>query len=474
MRLVCTEDLTVEEFSGRAIPFSAILPHRWRLEEITLQDLERRANPGKRGWAKLCQFRDFARNRGHQYIWLDTCCIDKTNNTELSEAINSMYQWYAGASVCYAYLYDVPSTRDLSSEDWSRIFHSSGIWSRGWTLQELLAPGKVVFVCSDWSEVIGTKDSLSPEISKATSIPEAIVKFYPGCTLTGPGYSNAATVADVMSWASFRVCTRIEDSAYSLMGLFGIPMPLLYGEGGNAFLRVQLEIISRTDDESIFVWSGVDEMTGLLAPFLSNFQRSSKKTFLMTEWDAQRPPYAMTKKGLRFEPLLCRYEGPVHSMVEKWVMPLNVDVVSSSSAGPNVLTDPAQWATGRSQEPVQESDIEDTGEESGSHSATDGAAEKLTDVEDDGAEEVDQDSSAASEESQGGSVDGDASECENEQVASSKVFRTGLAVLLTFRANGITASRNSWYDLIEHNYTSDDKRFERRTIFIQQSWAPWV
>ena len=393
MRLINTEDLSVRDFQGTEIPEYAILSHRWEDGEVTFRELveagsrtlsEPAIRQRKRaGWRKLHTFRTFARNRGHQYVWLDTCCIDKTSSAELSEAINSMYGWYAKATVCYTYLCDVPSKKGLSSPRWSQIFRSSMIWSRGWTLQELLAPEKVVFICSDWSEEVGTKESLSADVSKAASIPESIVRSYPGCTLTRPGYSDAATVAEIMSWASTRVCTRIEDSAYSLMGLFGISMPLLYGEGDSAFLRLQLEIISRTDDESIFAWSGVDETTGLLAPFVSYFQRFRHKTFQLTEWDPQRPPYAMTNKGLRFEPLLCLYEAPEHPMIEKWVMPLNVNVSSSSSS-------------------------------------------------------------------------------------------QGLAVLLTFRSNGITASRSGWFDLIEHNYTSDDERFERRTIFIQQSWAPQV
>ena len=409
MRLIDTKDLSVREFQGTQIPEYAILSHRWEDGEITLKELvetggQTSSEPAiyqseKAGWKKLHNFRNFARTRGHQYIWLDTCCIDKTSSAELSEAINSMYQWYAKATVCYAYLCDVPAKRNWSSEkywsgedsrssekrrQWSEKFRRSVIWSRGWTLQELLAPPNVVFVCSDWREEIGTKDTLSADISEATSIPEAVVRRYRGCTVTRPRFSRAVTVVEVMCWASSRVCTRIEDKAYCLMGLFGISMPLLYGEGNNAFLRLQLEIINRTDDESIFAWRGYHGGIGLLAPDPSSFLRYPGRTYHLTKWDARRPPYAMTNKGLRFEPLLFRCEdlemlGP--GATENWMMPLNVDV----------------------------------------------------------------------------EFDG---------------VRKGLAVLLNFRANGINTRGVAGTDPVrEHDYEPNDTRFERRTIFFQQSWT---
>ena len=379
MRLIDTKDLSVCEFQGSQIPDYAILSHRWEDEEITLKELLEGGHPEKKGWAKLRSFQHFAFDRGHRYVWLDTCCIDKSSSAELSEAINSMFRWYREATVCYAYMCDVPSRTDYMGpeSDWSETFRESVIWSRGWTLQELLAPREVVFISSDWGEVVGTKASLSTDVSVATAIPEAMLSSYHGSTLATPTYLGAATVAEVMSWASKRLCTRTEDSAYSLMSLFGISMPLLYGEGGNAFLRLQLEIITRTDDESIFAWRGFDLGCSSLAASLSNFQICMNKPIRLTDWDPQRKPYAMTNKGLRFEALLCRDEHREYGRTNEWLMPLNVS--SSASA-------------------------------------------------------------------------------------------QGLAVLLVFHDDGITAKRYYGKSLIEHNYSSDDERFERRTIFIRQSW----
>jgi hypothetical protein len=130
-----------------------------------------------------------------------------------------------------------------------------------------------------------------------------------------------------MSWASRRVTTRIEDMAYSLMGLFGVQMPLLYGEGRNAFLRLQLEILKMSDDESIFAWrtkssSELGSGSGLLAP--------SPACFIGCKYDAippslvydpERPSYAMTNKGLRIEPLLQRIHHP--QFPEVYLMPLH-------------------------------------------------------------------------------------------------------------------------------------------------------
>jgi len=179
--------------------------------------------------------------------WIDTCCIDKTSSAELSEAINSMYRWYQRSQVCYAYLVDVPdATADHSRPD--SLFQQSKWFTRGWTLQELLAPTFVEFYDQNWIE-IGTKSSMRTLVQKITNI-SILVNIDEAC------------VAEKLSWASTRVTTRIEDLAYCLMGLFDINMPLLYGEGHNAFLRLQLEIWNRTNDESIFAWS----MPSLEAP----------------------------------------------------------------------------------------------------------------------------------------------------------------------------------------------------------------
>ena len=158
-----------------------------------------------------------------------------------------MYRWYQRSQVCYAYLVDVPdATADHSRPD-SR-FQQSKWFTRGWTLQELLAPTFVEFYDQNWIE-IGTKSSMRTLVQKVTNI-STLVDIDKAC------------VAEKLSWASTRVTTRIEDLAYCLMGLFRVNMPLLYGEGHNAFLRLQLEIWNRTNDESIFAWG----MPSLEAP----------------------------------------------------------------------------------------------------------------------------------------------------------------------------------------------------------------
>ncbi|KAF9455349.1 heterokaryon incompatibility protein-domain-containing protein [Collybia nuda] len=243
MRLLDTTTLELMSFQGWNVPGYAILSHVWETEEATFQDISNFNNiKDMHGYAKIVGACDTARRNGIGYIWIDTCCINKESSAELSEAINSMYKWYSGAQVCYAYLSDVPSTGDHGDRS---LFAMSHWFTRGWTLQELIAPRKVVFYARDWVD-IGTKTTLQDTISSVTGInPEIIV----GRTLL-----ESVPIAVRMSWAAGRNTTREEDIAYSLMGLFDVNMPLLYGEGRKAFIRLQLEIIKKNSDHSIFAW----------------------------------------------------------------------------------------------------------------------------------------------------------------------------------------------------------------------------
>lgn len=188
---------------------------------------------------------------GYEWVWIDTCCIDKTSSSELSEAINSMYAWYANTTICYAYLYDIfDSIEDsdvTAGPAWEDrpTFRSSKWFTRGWTLQELIAPPYLVFLSASWS-VIGTKQTLANTIEEVTGIPHDILVH--ACSLSD------MSVARRMSWASKRETTREEDRAYSLMGIFGIHMPTIYGEGRNSFFRLQEEILKRSPDQTIFAW----------------------------------------------------------------------------------------------------------------------------------------------------------------------------------------------------------------------------
>nr|VWP01655.1 Alcohol oxidase [Ganoderma boninense] len=187
-----------------------------------------------------------ARENGYRYIWIDSCCIDKTSSSELSEAINSMYKWYGMAVVCYAFLADVPSGESHWSKDSN--FRKSRWFGRGWTLQELIAPFRVEFLSSDWAP-IGCKASFADLVENITNISSyALLHLKP---------LEAFSVAQRLSWAAKRDTTRKEDRAYSLLGLFDINMPTLYGEGDRAFRRLQEEIMQRTPDQSLFAWGNL-------------------------------------------------------------------------------------------------------------------------------------------------------------------------------------------------------------------------
>ncbi|TBU37123.1 hypothetical protein BD309DRAFT_1084866 [Dichomitus squalens] len=187
-----------------------------------------------------------AREAGYDYLWIDSCCIDKSSSSELSESINSMYQWYGRSVECYAYLVDVPPGEDPRSPE--SKFRSSRWFRRGWTLQELIAPSEVKFLSNDWN-IIGTKLTLVDIVDETTTIPwEALLRLEP---------LDVFSVAERLSWAARRETTRVEDRAYSLFGIFDINMPTLYGEGERAFRRLQEEILRRVPDQSLFAWQYV-------------------------------------------------------------------------------------------------------------------------------------------------------------------------------------------------------------------------
>jgi hypothetical protein len=153
-----------------------------------------------------------------------------------------MYRWYQLADICYAYLTDIPSSEsvwDMNSPfDYKGSFVRSNWFNRGWTLQELIAPYFVEFYASDWS-YIGSKRSLEDHLARITRISLRVLRG---------GSPNLCSTADRMSWAAFRETTRVEDMSYCLLGIFEVNMPLLYGEGERAFLRLQEEVLKVTGD----------------------------------------------------------------------------------------------------------------------------------------------------------------------------------------------------------------------------------
>ncbi|KAH8899063.1 HET-domain-containing protein, partial [Thozetella sp. PMI_491] len=241
MRLIDTSTLELQEFPSEDRLKYAVLSHNWGDGEVTFGDMTSPATrKAKRGWAKIQKTCQLAKSAGLKYAWVDTCCIDKSSSSELSESINSMFRWYAAAHVCYAYL------EDLSPHESIEQGLPACRWmTRGWTLQELIAPRDVRFFDSTWSHR-GSKADLESVLEEYTHIPASI--------LQGKQVLSNLAIAMRMSWAANRETTRVEDMAYSLMGLFDVNMPLLYGEGIKAFRRLQEEILRRTNDMSILAW----------------------------------------------------------------------------------------------------------------------------------------------------------------------------------------------------------------------------
>ncbi|KAH9936747.1 heterokaryon incompatibility protein-domain-containing protein, partial [Epithele typhae] len=225
----------------------AILSHTWEGEEESFQKPRRSSppwfNPRDRLTPKTRSFLELAEQHGHEYAWVDTCCINKESSAELSEGINSMFRYYALSAICYVYLSDVEHSDTYSHDIWG-AFKGSRWHRRGWTLQELIASRVLVFYSKEWI-YMGTKYELADRLKEATGISAAVLRFESPFT--------DASIAMRISWAAYRETTRPEDGAYSLFGLFGVNMPTLYGEGRHAFCRLLMEISKTSRDPSIFL-----------------------------------------------------------------------------------------------------------------------------------------------------------------------------------------------------------------------------
>ncbi|CAK3947219.1 Hypothetical predicted protein [Lecanosticta acicola] len=289
MRLISTVTGEFEWYGDAQRPKYAILSHTWGEGEILYQDylylrneiagdeiktkvlaafmskVPRRDSPGYLKIQALCEV---ARARGHQWVWIDTCCIDRSSSAELSGAINSMWNWYWNAEECLVYLVDVPECHVTKShlEKWPsgkrlrdetlQKMRKSRWFTRGWTLQEMLAPARLTYYDTNWN-MIASRTYLANEVSDITKIPAIY--------LTDRNQLKEASIAMKMSWMAYRQTTLEEDMGYSLLGLFDISMPLVYGEGRKAFMRLQLELLSKSSDDSILAWTANVEPTGLLA-----------------------------------------------------------------------------------------------------------------------------------------------------------------------------------------------------------------
>ena len=340
MRLLNTKTHELQEF--HALPeHYAILSHTWGTEEVTYQHLLAGTGRKRQGWKKLEGACALAAKDGWELLWMDTCCIDKTDSVDLSEAINSMYRWYQASSVCYAYLEDVelvdgspvstwndsawpekiksrrefqhyrktnPTTswhlaRQQGHLCWKGIF--SRWFTRGWTLQELLAPEFLLFLDKEWS-IIGGRRQWSAQIQAMTAIDH---RYLSGERSIHD--KNKCPAATKFGWASLRTTSRPEDQIYCLIGLLNVNMSLLYGEGAqNAFHRLQRKIIKRSNDESILAWQWPNstpmQWDNILAPTLDFFQwltgvphRELNYELELYAFEADRDEFVVTNKGLK-------------------------------------------------------------------------------------------------------------------------------------------------------------------------------
>lgn len=295
MRLLSTTTLDFYEVDiSRAPPF-AILSHTWGDEEITFDDMSgpRGSIEGRKGFEKIVGFCKKAKEDKFQYGWVDTCCINKRNSTELSEALNSMYRYYASSQSCYIYLSDVKIGGDRSILD---LIRESRWFRRGWTLQELIAPYDRVLFDANWDPIKPEEGGVDiiESLSLAAGVPlDLLTKDEP------PSYY---CVAERMSWAAKRQTTREEDMAYCLLGLFDVHMVALYGEGGKkAFRRLQMEIMQTSFDQTLFAWRAPAydlrdfSDTGMLAQAPSDFEGSRGLSIWGPRYLA---PFSMTNVGL--------------------------------------------------------------------------------------------------------------------------------------------------------------------------------
>jgi len=288
-------------------PHYVILSHTWGSEEVSFQEwtalsqwerLRRRGitpdavmdlavaeTRNKSGYLKILKICELARADNTDFAWVDTCCIDKASSSELSEAINSMYSWYQRSRQCYAFLEDVKPGEGVEALRKSRWF------TRGWTLQELLAPGQVIFLNSDW-KAVGHKKRMTEFLSDITGI---------GTRYLARRWTiREAGLAERMSWAASRETTRGEDMAYCLFGIFNIHMPLLYGEGGVcAFLRLQEEIVKKTADQSLLAWGYLDTSGRLLPRIFAPSPKMFLECGRIVHKNTKQPPFQMTNRGLQ-------------------------------------------------------------------------------------------------------------------------------------------------------------------------------
>ncbi|KAK0651475.1 heterokaryon incompatibility protein-domain-containing protein [Cercophora newfieldiana] len=276
MRLLNAATLQLEDvFEDEASPY-AILSHTWGASEVTFQEIHGlhplpEHTKAKEGYAKIAWTCRQALKDNLTHTWVDTCCIDKTSSAELSEAINSMYRWYQRAAVCYVYLAD------------------------------LLAPVTLRFYSLDW-RLIGIDPVYLSSLGRQTG-----------------NNIHSASIAERMSWVAGRHTTRTEDIAYCMLGILDVNMPLLYGEGEAAFIRLQEEIIKHSDDKTIFAWDLPQQgqvhspakatvYQSALAPSPAAF--AQRGNLVPRAAGSEFAHFALTNSGLHLQARLAALDGP--------------------------------------------------------------------------------------------------------------------------------------------------------------------
>jgi hypothetical protein len=267
------------------IPIYGILSHRWGAagDEITYEEIKdgtRRSinedDLARPGFRKIQFCRERADDDGLRYFWIDTCCIDKQNEVELSHALNSMFYWYQQAARCYVYLSDVSSPMGQDS-----TFESSEWFTRGWTLQELVAPESVVFYSSEGLR-LGDKSSLSEQIHRTTRIPVKALK--------GLSSMNMFSVNERFQWAEGRHTTKPEDMAYCLLGIFNVRMTPIYADGEydqlrhKAITELKEKTKNQRESEEIVVAIGGAYWSDLQAIDSSRLQELDREIRNYTIW----------------------------------------------------------------------------------------------------------------------------------------------------------------------------------------------
>ena len=333
LSLGAQDDLTWKVFGQDNTPPYAILSHTWDAGEVTLSDLIDGSAEQKAGWHKIVFCGEQAARDGLHYFWVDTCCIDKWNNRELEKAVNLMFDWYRNAARCYVFLSDVSvvSVREAYIQSsWEASFRASKWFTRGWTLQELIAPASVQFFSKE-SQMLGDKRTLEQPIHEVTRIPAEVLQ---GCSL------DRFSTSDRFGWMADRTTTEPEDSAYCLLGVLGVKLSLTYGEGKEKALSRLREELEAGRVPCIVPYSRNDRFVGR-RPQLTKLEailfdgKETRKIAITGEGGAGKSQLALE--------LVYRTKHTRESCSIFWIDASNVDSLSQAYARIARQLDLASW-----------------------------------------------------------------------------------------------------------------------------------